>query len=118
MICDQKPVRHTPPHNLADSLRRPAWNEAKESGARGQESGVRTTPLAKLQGVPPKTPSQVDDPDSFTAGIFSQGMNESKNHRNLPCIKDLCRGFSHSFSARTSAWECPHMHERIGERQS
>jgi hypothetical protein len=41
MICDQKRVRHTPPHNLADSLCRPVWNEAKESGARGQESGVR-----------------------------------------------------------------------------
>ena len=68
--------------NLADSLCRP--NQGEESGARDQASGVRTTPFAKPQGVPPKTQSRYAG-SGFVHGVhfFSQGMTESGNRRKL-----------------------------------
>jgi len=88
---DQERVRHIPPHNLADSLCRQPQGRGQISGVRGQQSGVRNTPFAKPQGVPPKTQARyMGTRIRSRRAVFSLWMNESENrHTHVRLVSRL-----------------------------
>ena len=62
----------------------------QRSEIRSQQSGVRTTPFAKPQGVPPKTQARyMGTRIRSRRAIFPRWINESGNRHNLRCTQRL-----------------------------